>query len=65
MLFKNKVFLKISQIQRKTPLPEALNFIKKETLAQLFSSAFCELFEYREKKHPQIKFHILPKQKYE
>ena len=27
-----------------TSLPESLNFIKKETLAQVFSCAFCEIF---------------------
>ena len=34
-----------------TPEPEAFNFIKKETLAQMFSCEFCEIsmntFSYR------------------
>ena len=40
-----KVFLENSKIQRKTPVPEsqAYNFIKKETLAQVFSCEFCEI----------------------
>ena len=31
----------------KTPVPEsqACNFIKKETMAQVFSCEFCEIFE--------------------
>ena len=50
-----KVFLKFRKIRRKTPVPEFLilwscrpescNFIKKETLAQAFSSEFCEIFK--------------------
>ena len=27
------------------PLPQACNFIKKETLAQVFSCEFCEVFK--------------------
>ena len=38
-----KVFLNFHKIHRKTPVsaPQACNFIKKETLAQLFSCEFC------------------------
>ena len=43
------MFLKILQIHRKTTvlesLLEACNFIKKETLAQVLSSQFCEIFQ--------------------
>ena len=28
---------------RKTPVPEACNFIKKESLTQVFSFEFCEI----------------------
>ena len=48
-----KLFLEISQIHRKAPVPESLfliKFIKKETLAQVFSSEFCEISKNRE--HP-------------
>ena len=40
-----KVFLEIHEIHRKTPAPEpnACNFIKKGTLAQVFSLRFCEI----------------------
>ena len=48
----NKVFLEISQNSQKTLVPESLfkqscrpevcNFIKKETLAQVFSCEFCK-----------------------
>ena len=45
-----KMFLEISQNSQKTPVPEspffsrkACNFIKKETLAQVFSCEFCEI----------------------
>ena len=45
-----KVFLKISQ-NSKTPVPYACNFIKKETLAEVFSCEFGEIsrntFSYR------------------
>ena len=44
--FVKEVFLEISQNSRKTPVPESLsfcNFIKKETLAQVFSCEFCEI----------------------
>ena len=52
-----KVFLKISQNSQKNTCtwvsfnkvaglrPEACNFIKKETLAQVFSCEFCEIFK--------------------
>ena len=40
-----KVFIKISQNYRKTPVPEACKFIKNETLAQVFSLEFCEIFK--------------------
>ena len=41
------MFLKISQNSQETPLPEseACNFIKKETLAQVFSCKFCEIIK--------------------
>ena len=49
-----KVFLKIMQIYRKTPLLESFfnkvtslghrTFLKKETLAEVFSGEFCEIF---------------------
>ena len=39
-----KVFIEISEIHRKTPVPEPLYFyIKKESLAQVFSCEFCEI----------------------
>ena len=44
-----KVFLEISQNSQETPVPEPLlikrifNFIKKETLAHVFSYEFCEI----------------------
>ena len=34
---------KFRKIRRKTPVPEACNFIKKEILAQVFSCEFCEI----------------------
>ena len=48
-----KVFLKKPQNRRKTPVPESFsnkiaetcNFIKKETLAQIFSSKLCKIFK--------------------
>ena len=45
-----KVFLEISQNSHEkhlhqSLLPEACNFIKKETRAQVFSSEFCEIFK--------------------
>ena len=48
------MFLKISQNSQENTrarisllikLPEACNFIKKETLAQVFSFEFCEIFK--------------------
>ena len=36
------VFLEISQ---NSQLPKACNFIKKGTLAQVFSCEFCEIFK--------------------
>ena len=39
---------KFRKIHRKTPVspvPQACNFIKKETLAQVFSCEFCEIFK--------------------
>ena len=42
-----KVFLEISQISQEKP--EACNFIKKETLAQVFSCEFCEIINYKSK----------------
>ena len=49
-----KVFLKISQnsqentsarVSWSVPEPKAYNFIKKETLVQVFSSELCEIFK--------------------
>ena len=49
-----QILLKISEIHRKIPVPESLlnklqstafNFIEKETLAQVFSCEFYEIFE--------------------
>ena len=46
-----KLFLEISQIHRKMPVPEPLfnkvelKFFKKETVAQVFSCEFCEIFK--------------------
>ena len=40
---KKNVFFKCCRIHRKTP--EACNFIKKETLAQVFSCKFCNIFK--------------------
>ena len=45
------VFSEIRKIHRKTPVPESLfwnkvaacNFIKKETLTQVFSCEFCQI----------------------
>ena len=37
------VLLKIPQIHRRTP--QDCNFIKKETLVQVFSCEFCEIFK--------------------
>ena len=57
-VFVKKVFLKISQnlqentctrasflIKLQACRPEACNFITKETLTQVFSSKFCEIFK--------------------
>ena len=54
-VFCEKKFLKISQIYRKTPVPKSLfliklqasasNFFEKETLAQMLSDGFCEIFK--------------------
>ena len=38
---QEKVFLEIRKIHRKTPVSQAWNFIKVETLAQVFSCKFC------------------------
>ena len=53
--FKKKVYLKISQnlqenICARTP------FIKKETLAEVFSCAFCELSKNTQKQSPEVFF---------
>ena len=37
------VFLEMSQNSQNSPQAEACNFIKKETLAQVFSCKFCEI----------------------
>ena len=45
------VFLEISQNSQENTCAQACNFIKKETLAQVFSCEFCEIskniFPYR------------------
>ena len=53
--FKKKVYLKISQnlqenICARTP------FIKKETLAEVFSCAFCKLSKNSQKQSPEVFF---------
>ena len=35
----------VLQIHRKTPVPESCNFIKKETLIQVLSCEFCNIFK--------------------
>ena len=45
MLYEKRCSLEFRKIHRKTPVPEACNFIKKETLAQVFSCEFCEISE--------------------
>ena len=53
-MFYKKVFLSISQISLENTcakasylikLPEVCNFIKKETLVQVFYCKFCEIFK--------------------
>ena len=54
-VLRKTMFLKISQNFQETPVPESLfykgfrpqacNFIKRETLAQVFSCEFCEIFK--------------------
>ena len=38
-----KVFLEILLNSQETPVPEPCNFIKKETMAQVFFCEFCEI----------------------
>ena len=40
-----KVFLEIFQSSQEIHRPQACNFIKKETLAQMFSSEFWKIFK--------------------
>ena len=40
---KKRCSWKFHKIHRKTPVPEACNFIKKETLVLVFSREFCEI----------------------
>ena len=40
---ENRCSQKFHKIRRKAPVPQACNFIKKETLAQGFSCKFCEI----------------------
>ena len=40
-----KVFLKLSQNSQENEENEACNFIKKETLAQVFSFELCDIFK--------------------
>ena len=39
------VFFKILQNSQENTRPQACNFIKKETLAQVFSCEFCKIFK--------------------
>ena len=41
----NRCSKKFRKIHKKTPVPEACNFIQKETLAQAFSCEFCEILK--------------------
>ena len=44
VLCKKRCSWKFRKIHRKTPVPDSLcNFIRKETLAPVFSSEFCEI----------------------
>ena len=43
MFFKKSCSWTFRKFHRKTPLPKACNFIKKETLALVFSSEFCKI----------------------
>ena len=45
MCFVKEVFIQISQNTHESIWPEACNFIKKETLKQVFSCDFCEIFK--------------------
>ena len=45
VFYKKVVLKKFHKIHTKTPVPQACNFIKKEALAQVFSSEFCEIFK--------------------
>ena len=40
---KKKCSYKFRKIYSKTPVPESLNFIKKETLAQVLPYEFCKI----------------------
>ena len=40
---KKRCSQKFYKIHMKTPVPKACNFIKKQTLAQVFSREFCEI----------------------
>ena len=44
VFFKKKSSWKFREIHRKTPVPESF-FIKKETLAQVFSCEFLKIFK--------------------
>ena len=45
MCFVKEVFIQISQNIHENIWPEACNFIKKQTLKQVFSCEFCEIFK--------------------
>ena len=54
MFYKNRCCQKFRKIHKKTPVLESFliklqasdcNLIKKETLAQMFSADFCEIFK--------------------
>ena len=42
---KKGVLRNFAKIHRKIPVPQACNFIKKETQAQVFSCEFCKIFK--------------------
>ena len=51
VLYEKGVLRNFAKNHRKTPVPKAYNFIKKETLVQVFSCEFCKIskntFSYR------------------
>ena len=45
IFYKKRVLRNFAKFRRKHPVPEACNFVKKETLSQVFSWAFCEIYK--------------------